>query len=72
VNQANLQKLMPMPLPSVEINDGFWAPKLKINREVTIPILYRRSRDRPPRGVEIELAARPAERAARVLGFGRR
>ena len=45
MNQANLQKLMPMPLPSVEINDGFWAPKLKINREVTIPIIYQRCQE---------------------------
>ncbi|MCG3121365.1 MAG: Non-reducing end beta-L-arabinofuranosidase [bacterium] len=42
---AHLQKLSPVPPRQVEINDGFWAPKLKTNREVTIPTVYQRCRE---------------------------
>lgn len=40
--KTKIQKLIPLPLCQVQINDGFWAPKLKTNREVTIPAIYQR------------------------------
>jgi hypothetical protein len=30
-------RLRPVPVGSVELTDGFWAPRLRINREVTLP-----------------------------------
>ena len=30
----------PVPLAAVAVTDGFWAPKLRVNRERTIPIEY--------------------------------
>ncbi|HLO57209.1 MAG TPA: glycoside hydrolase family 127 protein [Bacteroidales bacterium] len=30
--------IIPVPFTSVQVNDQFWAPRLKINHEVTIPI----------------------------------
>ena len=30
-------RLRPVPIPQVVIDDGFWSPKLKTSREVTIP-----------------------------------
>jgi hypothetical protein len=43
--QTKIQKLTPLPLHQVQINDAFWAPKLKTNREVTIPIIYQRCKE---------------------------
>ena len=34
-------RLKPVPLPAVVLTDGFWAPRLRTNREVTIPSQYR-------------------------------
>ncbi len=34
-------RLKPVPLNAVTLTDGFWAPRLRINREVTIPSQYR-------------------------------
>jgi len=35
----------PISFPSVAIADAFWAPKLRVNRESTIPIEYQQSKD---------------------------
>ncbi|MGH7594913.1 MAG: glycoside hydrolase family 127 protein [bacterium] len=43
--ETKIQKLTPMSLHQVQINDGFWAPKLKTNREVTIPAIYQRCQE---------------------------
>lgn len=34
-------KLKPVPVGAVRLTDGFWEPRRKINREVTIPSQYR-------------------------------
>lgn len=34
-------RLRPVPIENVRLEDGFWAPRLKIIREVTIPSQYR-------------------------------
>jgi len=34
-------RLKPVPLTAVTLTDQFWAPRLRINREVTIPSQYR-------------------------------
>jgi DUF1680 family protein len=43
--QATIQRLTPIPLSRVQIEDSFWKPKLKINREVTIPTIYQRCKE---------------------------
>jgi hypothetical protein len=30
----------PVPFTSVEIDDGFWTPRLEKNRDVTVPFLF--------------------------------
>ncbi len=30
--------IQPVPFTAVKLNDGFWAPRIKLNHEVTIPI----------------------------------
>ena len=34
-------RLRPVPLTAVELTDSFWAPRLRINQEVTLPTQYR-------------------------------
>jgi DUF1680 family protein len=38
-------RLRPVPADAVTIEDGFWAPRMRINREVTLPSQYRLLRD---------------------------
>jgi len=38
-------RLRPVPLDAVSLNDAFWAPRLKINREVTLPSQYKQCED---------------------------
>ena len=33
-------RLRPVPLTAVNLTDRFWAPRLRINRDVTLPIQY--------------------------------
>jgi DUF1680 family protein len=35
----------PVPFTQVKFNDNFWAPKLKINKEVTIPIIMKKNEE---------------------------
>jgi DUF1680 family protein len=35
----------PVPFTEVKVNDGFWAPKIRTNHEVTIPIAFRKSEE---------------------------
>jgi len=35
----------PVPFTQVKFTDGFWAPKLKINKEVTIPVGFKKSEE---------------------------
>ena len=42
---APFRKLHPLPLTSVRIDDPFWSPRLKINREVTIPYVLKKIRE---------------------------
>jgi hypothetical protein len=35
----------PVPFTQVTIEDGFWSPKLRVNREQTIPHIYRQCRE---------------------------
>src|SRR5690606_38628707 len=35
------RKLVPVPLPSVQITGGFWLEKTETNRKNTIPYVYR-------------------------------
>jgi hypothetical protein len=34
------RKLQPVPLTQVTFDDGFWAPRLEVNRTVTIPHIH--------------------------------
>jgi DUF1680 family protein len=42
---APFRKMQPFDLASVEINDGFWAPRLETNRRVTIPHEHKMCKD---------------------------
>lgn len=39
------RKLNPVPLTQVTVADGFWAPRMQINREQTIPHEYKQCKD---------------------------
>lgn len=41
--QSQDYPITPVPFSSVKIQDDFWAPKIKTNHEVTIPIAYEQS-----------------------------
>jgi len=34
------RQLVPVPFTQVTFEDGFWAPRLEVNRMVTIPHVY--------------------------------
>jgi len=38
---SRFARLKPVPLTAVTLDDGFWAPRLRINGEVTLPSQYR-------------------------------
>jgi hypothetical protein len=40
-----LEKYVPLPFTAVSIDDEFWTPRLRVNREHTIPAEYRQCRD---------------------------
>lgn len=40
-SQSPHARLKPVPVNAVTLDDAFWAPRLKINREVTLPSQYR-------------------------------
>lgn len=44
-SQSPHARLKPVPVNSVTLEDAFWAPRLKINREVTLPSQYRQCED---------------------------
>ena len=35
----------PVPFTSVHFNDAFWAPRLEVNRKVTIPFAFRKDEE---------------------------
>jgi uncharacterized protein len=37
--------ITPVPFTNVKVNDSFWAPRLKINKEVTIPLAFRKAEE---------------------------
>jgi hypothetical protein len=37
-SQENDYPVRPMPFTAVKLTDNFWAPRVKLNHEVTIPI----------------------------------
>jgi DUF1680 family protein len=39
------RKLAPVPLTQVTVEDSFWAPRMRINREQTIPHEYKQCKD---------------------------
>jgi len=39
------ERLHPVPFANVQIEDRFWAPRIRVNREVTIPHEYRQCKD---------------------------
>ena len=36
----SIRKLSPVPLKQVRVEGGFWGERLRVNREVTLPIVY--------------------------------
>jgi hypothetical protein len=34
-------RLKPVPLAAVHVADAFWAPRLRVNRDVTVPAQHR-------------------------------
>ena len=43
--KENAYPIQPVPFTSVQLTDDFWAPKIKRNHEVTIPIALEKSRE---------------------------
>ena len=39
--QSSFARLRPVPLTAVRLTDGFWAPRRRVNREVTLFSQYR-------------------------------
>ena len=39
------RKLTPVPLTQVTVEDAFWAPRMRVNSEQTIPHEYKQCRD---------------------------
>jgi DUF1680 family protein len=37
--------IKPVPFTHVKVDDEFWAPRLKINKEVTIPIAFKKAEE---------------------------
>ncbi len=44
-NQPRDYPVKPVPFTSVHFNDGFWAPRLEINRKVTIPFAFKKDEE---------------------------
>nr|MBC8229620.1 glycoside hydrolase family 127 protein [bacterium] len=40
-----IRKLTPVPLTRVTVEDAFWAPRMRVNREQTIPHEYKQCKD---------------------------
>ncbi len=36
----NMRKFIPVEFENVEIKDGFWSPRIEVNRKNTIPVIY--------------------------------
>lgn len=45
MQKSILKKIEPLALKNVEIKDDFWAPRIEINREQTIPFQYKQCKD---------------------------
>ncbi len=50
--------ITPVPFTSVKVSDGFWSPRLKASREVTIPLAFRKCEE-TGRYKNFEKAAHP-------------
>src|SRR5882724_11737576 len=35
----------PVPFTAVHVNDGFWAPRIEVNRKVTIPFAFKKDEE---------------------------
>ena len=44
-DQKHDYPIQPVPFTAVKLTDDFWAPRIKINHEVTIPIAFQKSRE---------------------------
>lgn len=51
--------ITPVPFTSVKVNDAFWSPRLRVSREVTIPLAFRKCEE-TGRYHNFELAAHPS------------
>ena len=37
--------IQPVPFTAVRVNDDFWAPRIKTNKEVTLPYTFKKSEE---------------------------
>ena len=65
--QSGKYPIDPVPFTSVKVTDGFWAQRLKANREVTIPLAFRKCEE-SGRYENFIKAAHPSENY-KVEGF---
>src|SRR5438477_5153241 len=35
----------PVPFTAVHVNDGFWAPRIEVNRRITIPFAFKKDEE---------------------------
>ena len=45
MTSSTKRKLTPVPLTQVTVEDAFWAPRIRVNREQTIPHEYKQCKD---------------------------
>jgi len=45
MTSSTIRKLTPVPLTRVTVEDKFWAPRIQVNREQTIPHEYKQCKD---------------------------
>ncbi len=44
-NKKSTEPLLTVPFTAVHLNDSFWAPKIKTNRKVFIPLAFKKSEE---------------------------
>jgi hypothetical protein len=62
----------PVPFTAVHVNDTFWAPRIEINRAVTIPFAFQKEAKKPAHMDNFVRAAKSTARRAVREHQGRR
>src|ERR1041385_2294212 len=44
-DRARDYPVKPVPFTAVHVNDGFWAPRIEVNRKITIPFAFKKDEE---------------------------